>query len=66
LDLTKEIVKFFINENFISAKYDDLSNGIEFFYVEKEIDEILSKFDEWGKNQNDTGKQKIHNREGTY
>ena len=45
----KKIVKIFIKNDIIPAKYDDASNGIEFFIVMKEIDKLLNNFDEWAK-----------------
>lgn len=45
----KEIVKDLIKKEFVSANYDDSSNGIQFLIMEKKIDELLTKFENWGK-----------------
>jgi hypothetical protein len=43
----KEIVISLINKRLIFANYDDSSNGIEFLVMERKIDELFTKFDEW-------------------
>ena len=45
----KDIVLSFINRGLILANYDDSSNGIEFLVMERKIDELHTKFDEWSK-----------------
>ena len=45
----KEIVISLINKGLILANYDDPSNGIEFLVMERKIDELHTKFDEWSK-----------------
>ena len=43
----KEIVISLINKRLIFANYDDSSNGIEFLVMERKIDELFTKFNEW-------------------
>ena len=44
----KEIVISLINKRLIFANYDDSSNGIEFLVMERKIDGLFMKFNEWG------------------
>ncbi len=43
----------FIKNKVIQANYDDVSNGIEFLSVMKELDKLLETFEEWSKNGGD-------------
>ena len=44
----KEIVISLINKRLIFANYDNSSNGIEFLVMERKIDDLFMKFNEWG------------------
>jgi len=47
-----EIAISFINSGLISAKFDYSSDSIDFLVMEEEIDELLTKFNEWNEDDN--------------